>query len=97
MVGKSVTGIKTRYARTRLVQFIVDLLYSTVANLTSEFEHKEDDCAYTARSGAFELVSLYGALKWRASNRFNPLMLKVAKTVTQTNGVRRHTGLTHGF
>ena len=31
------------------------------------------------------------------SNRFNPLMHKVAKMVTWNNGVRRHTGLTHGF
>jgi len=27
----------------------------------------------------------------------NPLMHKVAKMVTQNNGVRRHTGLTRGF
>ena len=27
----------------------------------------------------------------------NPLMHKVAKIVTKNNGVRRHTGLTHGF
>jgi len=27
----------------------------------------------------------------------NPLMHKVAKMVTQNNGVRRRTGLTHGF
>jgi len=28
---------------------------------------------------------------------FNRLMHKVAKMVTPNNGVRRHTGLTHGF
>ena len=27
----------------------------------------------------------------------NPLMHKVAEMVTYNNGVRRHTGLTHGF
>jgi len=27
----------------------------------------------------------------------NPLMHKVAKMVTTNHGVRRHTGLTHGF
>jgi len=30
-------------------------------------------------------------------NSLNPLMHKVAKMVTYNNGVRRHTGLTHGF
>jgi len=34
----------------------------------------------------------YSRLLWR-----HPLMHKVAKMVTQNNGVRRHTGLTHGF
>jgi len=31
------------------------------------------------------------------SSRLNPLMHKVVKMVTWNNGVRRHTGLTHGF
>jgi len=29
--------------------------------------------------------------------RLNPYIHKVAKMVAQNNGVRRHTGLTHGF
>ena len=33
----------------------------------------------------------------RGRSVLNPLMHKVAKMVTCNNGVRRHTGLTHGF
>jgi len=33
----------------------------------------------------------------RISALLNPLMHKVAKMVTQNNGVRRHAGLTHCF
>ena len=34
---------------------------------------------------------------WPVRAMVNPLTHKVAKMVTQNNGVRRHTGLTHGF
>jgi len=37
------------------------------------------------------------AAMYRNVDYVYPLMHKVAKIVTQNNGVRRHTGLTHGF
>jgi len=48
---------------------------------------------FTLRS--FHVTHLVRSYFFR--NELNPLMHKVAKIVTWNNGVRRHTGLTHGF